>query len=153
MDLFRDAEFRAYATFEQDGHRKTWPIRSGGFRRYVSWLFYQQNKAAPRAADVADFLATLEGQAQFDGRMMSAYVRIAPTDDGIAIDLGDPDWSGIAVDAQGWRSVTRPAVRFIRPRGLHALPVPVKGGSIDRVASVPQCQRRRRVRASSSASC
>ena len=42
VDLFHDAEFRAYATFEQDGHRETWPIRSGGFRRYVSWLFYQR---------------------------------------------------------------------------------------------------------------
>ncbi|HKZ91591.1 MAG TPA: hypothetical protein VJZ50_05585, partial [Candidatus Limnocylindrales bacterium] len=50
---------------------------------------------------------------------------------GICIDLGDPDWTAIGVDASGWRHVERPTVRFIRPRGMLALPVPEKGGSIE----------------------
>ncbi len=131
VDLFHDAEHRAYATFEVGGHRETWPIRSTGFRRYVSWLFYQQEAKAPRAADVADFLATLEGQAQFDGGLQRVYVRLAPTDGGIVIDAGNPEWSAIEVDRRGWRVVPDPPVKFLRPRGMMALPTPRPGGSVE----------------------
>ena len=104
--------------------------------RLVALLPAEQGGAARRGRGRLPSHARGSGPVRWPD--VTAYVRIAPTDDGIAIDLGDPDWSGIEVDAQGWRHVTRPAVRFIRPRGLHALPVPVKGGGDHRAASVPQ---------------
>jgi hypothetical protein len=130
VDLFHDAEHRAYASFDVQDHQETWPVRSSGFRNYVRWLFYRANGKAPRAGDLADFVATIEGQAQFDGQKKDVHVRIAPTDDGIAIDLGDESWTAIEVDASGWRHVERPSARFVRPTGMLALPVPVVGGSI-----------------------
>lgn len=131
VEFFHDSEFRAYASFEREDHRETWPIKSQGFRRYVSWLMYQKTGKAPRAGDLADFLALIEGRAQFDGEMRRVHVRIAPTDDGLAVDLGDAEWSVIKVDASGWRHVARPDVRFTRPRGMLPLPTPERGGSID----------------------
>jgi len=130
VELFHDQEERAYATFDRDGHRETWPLRSGGFRAYLSWLYYQRYGAAPRAATLMELLLTLEGRARFEGDLATAYVRVAPTDDGIALDLGDPGWTAVEVNRHGWRHVKRPTTRFIRPRGMLALPVPESGGSI-----------------------
>ena len=133
VDLFHDAEQRTYATFEQGGHRETWPVRSAGFRRYVSFLYYQLNGSAPRASDLADFQNTLEGKAQFEGEQHRVHVRIADRDDGLVIDLGDPGWAAIEVDADGWRHVKDPPVKFIRPRGVLPLSMPVEGGSLDQL--------------------
>jgi hypothetical protein len=131
VDLFHDADHRTYATFERDGHRETWPIRSTGFRRYVSWLYYRRFGKAPRAQALSEFLGTIEGQAQWEGSLRSAHVRIAPTDDGIAIDMGDEGWTAVEVTSDGWRHIANPAVRFVRPPGMLALPAPTRGGTIE----------------------
>lgn len=132
VELFHDPEFRTYATFGRDGHRETWPIRSQGFRRYITHLYYQAEGEPPRTQVLSDFLGVLEGRAQFDGAMESVFVRVAPTPAGsIAIDLGDTDWSAVEVTAMGWRRLMTPPVKFVRPRGFLALPAPQDGGSLD----------------------
>ena len=132
LDLFHDAEFRTYATFERDGHLETWPIRSAGFRRYVSYLYYRAEGEPVRAQVLSDFLGVLDGRAQFDGRQGAVFVRIGSTQDGgIAIDLGDAAWSVIEVRPGGWRRVASSPVRFVRPRGFQPLPAPEPGGSLD----------------------
>ena len=54
VDLFHDAELRAYASFDVQDHQETWPVRSTGFRNYVRWLYFRANGKAPRAGDLAD---------------------------------------------------------------------------------------------------
>ena len=132
VELFHDPEFRTYATFERDGHRETWPIKSQGFRRYITYNYYLAEGEPPRAQVLADFLGVLEGRAQFDGPMESVFVRIAPAPAGsIVLDLGDADWSAVEVTATGWRYLMTPPVKFVRPRGLLPLPAPEQGGSLD----------------------
>src|SRR5438445_10253513 len=75
VDLFHDPDFTTYATFEKGGHRETWPLRSAGFRRYLSWLYWQAFEASPRAQVLADFLNTLEGQAHHAGAEHRTFVR------------------------------------------------------------------------------
>ena len=47
------------------------------------------------------------------------------------LDLADPAWRAVEVDARGWRVVENPPVRFRRPKGLLALPEPARGGTLD----------------------
>jgi hypothetical protein len=132
VELFHDPEFRTYATFGRDGHRETWPLRSQGFRRFITHNYFRAEGEPPRAQVLADFIGVLEGRAQFEGEMEEVFVRIAPTPaGGIAIDLGDAAWSAVEVTATGWRAVATPPVKFVRPRGLWPLPEPVDGGSIE----------------------
>jgi hypothetical protein len=131
VDLFHDPEFITYATFEKGGHRETWPIRSSGFRRYVSWLYWQASGSSPRAQVLSDFLGTLEGQAHHAGATHRTYVRLAPIDGGLVLDLGDAEWSAIEVTAGGWRPIASPSVKFLRPDGFEPLPLPVRGGSLE----------------------
>lgn len=52
--------------------------------------------------------------------------------DHIWLDLGDPCWRQIEIGARGWRIVesTNSPVRFRRPHGMLALPLPMGGGSL-----------------------
>ena len=53
------------------------------------------------------------------------------SDGKLYIDLCDKMWRAIEIDADGWRIVDAPPVRFRRASGALELPVPVSGGSID----------------------
>ena len=58
------------------------------------------------------------------------HLRIAEHDGTIYLDLGDPEWRAVEIDANGWRVICDPPVRFRRHAGMAALPVPQSGGSI-----------------------
>src|SRR5262249_41791604 len=58
------------------------------------------------------------------------YVRLAGDLEKIYLDLADETWRVVEIDANGWRIVDESPVRFIRSRGLLALPEPQRGGNI-----------------------
>jgi hypothetical protein len=37
----------------------------------------------------------------------------------------------VRITADGWTVIKKPRVLFRRPKGMHALPTPMRGGSID----------------------
>jgi hypothetical protein len=132
VELFHDPEGRTYATIDRSGHLETWPIRSAGFRLYVTHLYFNAFGEPPRANILNEFLGVLEGRAQFEGAQKDVHVRIAPdANGGIVVDLGDDDWSVTLVTSAGWQCLKTSPVKFLRPRGLSALPAPVTGGSLD----------------------
>ena len=47
------------------------------------------------------------------------------------IDMGGPDWRAIEIDADGWRVVDEPPIRFRRAPGMLPLPMPMGAGSLD----------------------
>ena len=62
------------------------------------------------------------------------HVRVAEHDGHVYLDLGDAWWRAVEVSARGWRIITAPAVRFVRPPGILLLPLPERGGSIEALA-------------------
>ena len=136
-DLFHDEHGDAYAAFEESGHRETWAVRSGGFRRWLARSFYTKFNKAPNGAALADALTVIEGEAQFEGDERTVATRLARGPDGaVYIDLGTPDWHAIRVTASGWDIVDGldgldgGSVHFRRSPTLAALALPVAGGSI-----------------------
>ena len=59
------------------------------------------------------------------------HVRVAGIAGQLYLDLGDDDWRAIEVDANGWRIVSNPPVRFRRAPGMQPLPAPLTGGHIE----------------------
>jgi hypothetical protein len=78
-------------------------------------------------------LGILDARAVYDGPEEQVFIRVAGRDDRIYVDLGDPSWCAVEVDAGGWRIVATPPVRFRRPPGMRPLPEPARGGTIDRL--------------------
>src|SRR5262249_10854805 len=58
------------------------------------------------------------------------HVRVGGLDGKLYLDLGDETWRAVEIDAEGWRIIDKPPVRFRRAAGMQALPVPVSGGSV-----------------------
>lgn len=124
--LFHDPEGNAYATVGIDDHDETWRLRSSAFRSWLARQYYEREGSIPRAGAIQDALTTLEGLARFDGPELTVHLRHAHADGVLYIDLGDARWRAIEVDAAGWRIVDEPPVKFRRPRGMMALPEPVR---------------------------
>jgi hypothetical protein len=130
--VFRAADGdTAHASFDANGHRETWPVRSKGFRRWLVSEFYKVENKPPGGQAIADALGVIEARAQYAGPVIPVHIRVAGGDDAIYVDLVNEAWQVIKVTAAGWRVISDPPVKFRRARGMLPLPTPTMGGSID----------------------
>jgi hypothetical protein len=129
-ELWRTPGGDPYITLGAGGHREHHPLVSRGCKDYLSRLFYHEMGKVPNAPTLQDAIATLGGFARFDGGEHAVHVRVGGDGDHLFLDLGDPEWHAVQITATGWSVTPSPAVRFRRPKGLLALPVPERGGSI-----------------------
>jgi putative DNA primase/helicase len=116
-----------------DGDHATYLIRSTDFRLWLRRAYFQQTGKAPNAQALSDALGVLEARALFDGPTLPVFVRVGEHDGKVYLDLGDPTWRAVEVDAQGWRVVTTPPVKFVRKPGMLPLPIPHPEGTIDKM--------------------
>jgi Bifunctional DNA primase/polymerase, N-terminal/Primase C terminal 2 (PriCT-2) len=130
LQLFHNAEGNAYADFAVGEHCETWPIRSKQFKGWLAQRFYEEYQTAPNSEAISTALNLIEAQAKFDGPQYEVYLRLAAFDDRVYLDLCNREWQVVEIDANGWRVVDYPPVRFIRRAGQLTLPVPIKGGSV-----------------------
>jgi hypothetical protein len=130
-DVFHTASGVAFADFIVDSHRETWPIRSKRFRTWVRRRYYQATGAAAAAAVIGSALDLLEARAQFDAPERAVSTRVAEHAGRLYLDLADEHWRAVEIGSDGWRVLGCPPVRFRRPAGMLALPVPERGGSIE----------------------
>ena len=139
-ELFHDPEGECYASFsaQHDGgsHRETHKLKSIGFRLWLLHVYYRNTSGAPNSNAMSIALSTLEARARYDGPERKVFVRTAACDDKAYIDLCDNRWRVIEVDANGWRVVNEPSVRFRRSPGMLALPEPEHGDPKDGLAKL-----------------
>lgn len=129
-ELFHTADGTPYADVMVAGHRETWPVRSLGFGRWLRRQFYKATSGAPNSEALNGALGVLEAKAHFDGPEREVFVRVAEDAGRIYLDLGNDAWQAVEIDANGWRVVDAPPVRFRRAGGMLALPRPEPGGSL-----------------------
>ena len=128
-DFFHHQD-RGFVGIGVAGHTEVLPIRSRRGRLWLRRLAHNAGMDVVTGEVIATACEALEANAIFGGEAETVSKRIAPTDDGIAIDLGTDDWTAAVVTSASWSVVSHP-VRFIRPDGMCALPVPVRGGDLD----------------------
>ena len=131
--LFHTPDGTAYADIEIRGHRETWMLHAPGFCRWLTCSYYRKIGGAPSNDALQEALRTAEATAQFDGAERPVRVRVGGDKGNIYIDLVDADWRAIRIDANGWSIDKLPEVRSVRPMGMLALPMPVRGGNIGKL--------------------
>jgi hypothetical protein len=129
--LFRTRDGTAYADLTIEGHRETWAIDSQGFRDWLMRRYYEREGGAPSGEAMNSATATLAARARFDGAQHDVHGRVGGLGHTLYLDLGDASWRAVEIDAQGWRIVEEPLVRFRRGSGTQALPEPQRGGSVE----------------------
>ena len=131
--LFHDDSKRGFASFECDGHRETWPIRSRAFKLFTRRAYFEATEKTPTGSAVDDATMQLESEAMFAGEELPVYLRIAEVDGCIHLDLGDKNWRCVQITREGWTVLDQHPVRFIRTGAMQAMPEPVRGGSINKL--------------------
>jgi hypothetical protein len=124
--LFHNHEGVAFADIANKGHRETWPIRSAGFRSWLLHCYYDEHNSAPNAEAVKNALGVIEAVAVYRGDEHPVAVRVGGHAGRIYLDLCNERWQAAEVDADGWRVVDEPPIRFIRSRGMLPLPKPAR---------------------------
>jgi hypothetical protein len=120
-----------YVTIPANDHTENWPIGSKVFRRWLSRLLWQGHRKTPSAQAVQDAINVLAGMALHEGAEHTVAVRVAEHGGVIYLDLANDAWQTVEITRDGWHVTSSPPVKFIRRRGMFALPTPVRGGSID----------------------
>jgi hypothetical protein len=129
-ELFHDADGVGFADVKVDGHRETWPVRSGGYKRWLLRQFYNTTKSAPNEKAIKTALDTIDAKAAFDGAERRVFLRIGGHDGKIYYDLCNKDWQVIEVDGGGYRLADNAPVRFRRRPGMLPQMMPVfEGGT------------------------
>lgn len=131
VEKFHDANGNAFATVQIKGHRQTFKMRSLAFRRWLAEIFFRATKDVPNSEQMNAALNQLEGQALYNGEEIETHVRIAGHNGKVWLDLANDDWQAVEIDANRWRVVDDPPVKFLRPTGMRALPTPVPGGLVN----------------------
>jgi hypothetical protein len=141
MELFHDATGDPFATLFLNGHWETWSLRSKSFRQYLARTYFHARGKAPGSQALKDSIEVLAGEALFAGPERPVEVRLAADDVALYLDLGTRDWQIIRIDSAGWSVIAHETapVRFRRPTGLLALPLPVRGGSIHLLRPYVNC--------------
>ena len=132
-ELFHTPSKDSYVSIPVDGHLETYALKSRAVKDWLARLFWEHVGRTPNANAIQDARQTLGGLAIFDGQEHDVFLRVARGPQAIYVDLGDETWSAVEITADGWAVVPRPPVRFRRPNGLLALPVPHKGGDLRRL--------------------
>jgi hypothetical protein len=130
-NLFHTSDKTAYADIVIADHRETWPVRSKGFRRWLGRAYYETHGGAPNAEAIQSALGVIEARAHYDAPERVIFLRIGEHSGKLYVDLGDETWRAVEIDAEGWRIVAEPPVRFRRAAGMLPLPEPTRGGSLD----------------------
>ena len=115
---------------EVGGHRETWPIASKNFRDYLFGRFLSKTGRWPSSEAQKSILDMLEGKARCECPEREVCVRVGTREDKIYVDLSDDSWRAVEIDSAGWRVVETAPVRFRRAKGMKALPVPERDGSL-----------------------
>lgn len=129
--LFHAPDGIAYADIQVEGHRETWPVRTRGFRRWLTRRYFDECGGAPGSEAIQSAIGVIEAKAHYGGQEMKVHLRVGEQGGRFYLDLADSTWQAIEIDANGWRLLDCPPVRFRRSAGMQSLPVPMSGGSIE----------------------
>jgi len=128
-DLWKAPDGVTYGTVPAGGHREHCPIEGTGFRRFLSGVYFDTTQKAPSQSAVQTAVQTLDALAA-RGQEHPVYTRKADTGAVIYIDLCNEARQSVEVTADGWRVVDEAPVRFLRRKGMLALPTPERGGNV-----------------------
>ncbi|NLH82850.1 MAG: hypothetical protein GX458_18695 [Phyllobacteriaceae bacterium] len=91
---------------------------------------YEETGLAPGGQALDDTIRVLEAQA-YKGPERIPCLRAGEADGKAYLDLCDPAWRAVEIDADGWRIVDRAPVAFVRTGQMRPLPEPEGGSEID----------------------
>ena len=129
--FFRSADGPIFVDVEIGGHQVTWPLLSVEFSDWLLHEFLTVKERVPTSTALKSAVRALSAHARFGDEQHEVFLRAAKSNGRIYVDLGDEKWQAIEIGKDGLKIIDNPPVRFRRPTGMRALPLPQHGGSIE----------------------
>ena len=123
-EIFHSAQDEAFVTIHTPRKPESIPVESLAFASWVSRTAIERLGFVPRDQILKELKHQVAGEAIHNRPSYPVYVRVAGDATRIFIDLADEARNIIEVTAEGWRLAKDCPVRFFRPSGMEALPMP-----------------------------
>jgi len=136
-----------FATFPVKDHCRTAPLRQKMFRQWLRRRFRDERGKPPGSQALQDAIDTLAGDAEFDGDVREAHLRVSGSPDSgrVFVDLGAGEWKCIEISPDGWET-TSPRSSFRRVKSMKPLPRPARGSINDPKAALERLRSHIRVK-------
>lgn len=124
---------QGYLSRVVDGVRVTYSLDSEQAQHIVRAISADEFKQAIPAQSVRDVIGTLEMEASRSKLRRAVGLRVLEFEGTTLLDLCDDEGKLVRIASDGWKIISAADVdvRFLRCAGMQALPVPVRGGSLD----------------------
>lgn len=144
-ELWHDADGEVFASLQGiSGESQHWRIDSTGFRDWLSHLAFSELGTAPGTETIKSACNALAGKAKFEGAEHMPARRVAKTDAGYWLDMGDDLWRAFLLTPVGWRIIDKPPVRFLRTKATRPMPNAEQQGDVSplwSLVNVPEYDR------------
>ena len=104
-------------------------IREEAGTDYIRAVMQAATKKMPPKTEVENLCVDVRNSAREAGRRTTVHQRIARTQEGRVLDLGDKAGNVVIITADGWRLELNTEIAFIRGRSYGALPTPIRAAS------------------------
>lgn len=133
--LWHTPEGDTFASVWQHKRTENIAIRTRAFRQWLVTFYYRKSGSrTPNAQAVEAALSLLDAKAAREGAQCDAPVRRGHSAGEIYLDLADEQWRAARITPAGWEVIPPeelPQHGFRRADHMEALPVPVRGGSLE----------------------
>lgn len=129
-ELFHDQYKDAFISLNVGGKNKILKIRSGEFKKWLAFQFWQNRGEAVSNDILGNAINTLEGEARYsqNSKMHKLSIRLAEHEGDIWYDLGNG--KAVRINKTGWEIIKNPPILFRRLMHQEEQVDPKKGGSI-----------------------
>jgi hypothetical protein len=136
FDLWHDPDDRAYAS----AGRRTYVVKSKAFKTLLVARYRDEmGGKVPNSEALSAAILALEGIAVHDRPEHDAHTRVAEHAGRVYVYLANNKDTVIEIGPDGWRECDAPPVRFVRHRGMLALPMPRRGGRLEDLRRLINC--------------
>jgi hypothetical protein len=130
-ELFHTPGGEPFVVVPVGRHREVFNLGQTEFCDWLARSYYQQTRIVASDSALSEAVRVLRATAIHDATVQQVYVRLAEREGCIYLDLADELRRVVKISSHGWEVLTEYPVKFIRPRGMQALPEPGRGGRIE----------------------
>ncbi len=127
LELFHDPFKRCFIVVQDDDNKTVYPLSSTQAKLWLNRLFYQHEERPMTQLAFKQAHGMLEARALFDCPEKKIFLRVAPYEDKVVVNLADGEGRVVVIDKEGYTVTSDSPVMFVNAPAMGALPVPVHG--------------------------
>ena len=136
-ELFHSPDMKAFAKVSVPentetgvaAHHEILDIKSSRLRFWLLAAYLRKTGKAVSGEVLTMAILTLQAKAICEGKERAVFIRVGADGDRHYLDLCDPAWRVVELEAGSWKIIDQSPVAFRRSNGTLLLPAPIPGGS------------------------